>query len=331
MSDQLTNPAGAFLSFQKDLDDIKRKLDGKVPFLLTEEAVEGFRTYLAENAKPNTVRNLQGFLGKFSTAFPTTNMAELPPVTLQEFLALNWGKGKRSTLKLAYSHLKWFYAWSIKYSQRKGRPPFPNPCDFIEVKNDSDQKKPEFIPVEKMKEFLATAKTETHWLMFAILMTAGLRASELVGDAKAGKKGLLKKDIDGRVLTVTNPKSGKISETAVIPEWVAARLNEYAKGLAPDDRVFEVSYSTLYDVITTHAEWVGLDIVPHYLRKWVASFWQRQGEYSMTNFILRHSSSKVNDATLIKTLGWEAMYVVPLSPEEVAEKQDKHLAESIFK
>lgn len=210
-------------------------------------------------------------------------------------------------------------------------PLFLNPCDLIDIKADGGTaSKSEFVPVERMGEFLNTMKDERHWLMTAILMTAGLRASELIGDPRAGKPGLFRENINGRVLTILKPKSGREEETAIIPKWVAEPLDNYLKRLNPDERIFPVGYSTLYDVISTHGKWLKLNLTPNYLRKWIASYWQRQGESSMTSFILRHSSLKVNDVTSVKTLGWESIYVVPLSPKEVAEKQDKYLAESIF-
>ena len=133
-------------------------------------------------------------------------------------------------------------------------------------------------------KFLATAEKEEHRLVFEILMTSGLRVSELIGDKRAAKPGLLKRDVEGRVLTIYNPKSGREKELAVIPKHVADRLKKYISNLDPDERVIPLSYSTVYDVITTHAGWVGLKFSPHYLRKWCASFWEREGEHSMVSF-----------------------------------------------
>lgn len=49
----------------------------------------------------------------------------------------------------------------------------------------------------------------------------------------------------------------------------------------------------------------------------------------MANFVLRHSSTKVNDAVLITTLG--ARYIAPLAPAEVMEKQDGLMGVELFK
>lgn len=298
---------------------------------LTNESVERFRAYLLENTTPNTQRSFDYLLAEFEKEFSGQNVSELSPAKLQEFLHSRWGNGKISALRQNLSKLKWFYSWYIKYIQVNGLPPLLNPCDLIDIKADGDTaSKSEFVPVERMGEFLNTMKDERHWLMTAILMTAGLRASELIGDPRAGKQGLFRANINRRVLTIIKPKSGIEEEIAVIPEWVAEPLDNYLKRLNPDERIFPVSYATLHGVIRTHGKWLKLNLTPNYLRKWIASYWQRQGESSMTSFILRHYSLKVNDTTSVKTLGWENIYVVPLSPKEVAEKQDKFLTESIF-
>jgi len=320
-----TNQAGALLialaSIKNDIADLRGRLDAKTPVLPVEEAVEGFKAYLKENAKPNTQRSFDYLLREFEGCFRGRNLPEIPPVNLQEFLAAKWGKGKKSVLRQTLSKLRWFFSWCSKYVQIKGMPPFLNPCDLIEVKKEAPLERPEFIPVERMREFLSTMKDERHWVMTAILMTGGLRVSELIGDPRAGKPGLLRKDVDGRILTLRNPKSGRKEEFAAIPSWVSERLSEFLTGVGREDKIFPISYSTVHGVIRAHARWVGLDIAPHHLRKWCATFWNRIGEYSMTNFVLRHSSTKVNDATLITTLG--ARYVAPLSPLEVMEKQDR--------
>jgi integrase len=56
---------------------------------------------------------------------------------------------------------------------------------------------------------------------------------------------------------------------------------------------------------------LGLDLNPHALRKWCASYWERKGEIGMVNFVLRHNSTKLKDR-----------YVAPLMVEEVTGKQE---------
>lgn len=275
-------------SLKQDLNDIKKRLDAKIPFLITEEAVEVFQEYIKLNTEPNTVRSFNTLLREFSATFPARNIAEIPPIHLQEFLARRWGSSEKATINQILARLRWFFTWAIKYCQSKGLPAFVNPCTFIEISGKTQVERPNFIPIERMTQFLATGKQEKHWLAFAILMTAGLRASELIGDTKAGKIPLKKKDVKGRVIYLHNTKSGAAEEIAIIPSWVADRLFLHLQKLGDDDIIFPMCYSTLYDVVNTHSKWVGYSFSPHYLRKWCASFWESQGEGACANFVLRH-------------------------------------------
>lgn len=325
---QMNTIMTALAVLKRDLETVKGQLHKETPILLTEAAVEGFTAYLKENSKSNTARSFEYPLKRFLEAFPGENVATISPARLQEFLAKNWGSCKRSVLKQSFAKLKWFYGWCVKYVQIQGMPPFLNPCDLIEVKDAPPVERPDFIPVEKMKEFLATATDETHWILFAIMASAGLRISEAIGDPRAGKVGLRKEDVNGRILTIRNPKSGREKELAIIPGAVAERLAEYIeRHTGEGERVFKIGYSTVYDVITTHAGWVGINLKPHDLRKWAATFWSRVDEYAMTNFVLRHSSTKIDSTMLVSSLG--GRYVAPLSIEEVLKKQDVHM-EGIF-
>ncbi|MDL1959907.1 MAG: hypothetical protein LWX01_13050 [Deltaproteobacteria bacterium] len=55
--------------------------------------------------------------------------------------------------------------------------------------------------------------------MLELMAHAGMRVSELLN--------LTKKDVDGRKLTLGNPKTGKEGEVVLIPQKVADRLNPY--------------------------------------------------------------------------------------------------------
>lgn len=316
-------------ALKKDLDEIKERLDGKTAVLFTKEATVGFRAYLAANRKPNTCLSYQRLLRDFEEVYAGRNIAKISAEELEGFLSARWGKSKRITLKQHLTLLKRFLNWCIGYTQFKGMPPFVNPCTFIEVNDVKPSELPKFIPIEKMQEFLATLKDERHWLMVAILLTAGLRVSELVGDPRAGKPGLKKKDVAGRILTIHKPKSGRDIESAVIPSLVEKRLMEYSKNFKAEDRIIPISYSSLYGVVRTHAKWVGLTLRPHDLRKWCATFWSRLQEYAMANFVLRHSETKAVDTILISSLG--ARYIAPPSPVEAMERQDKAMTPELFK
>jgi len=171
--------------------------------------------------------------------------------------------------------------------------------------------RPEFIPVEKMMEFIRSGTSFTHKMIFGILATAGLRISELLN--------LRKKDVSGRVLTLRYPKSGLSEEKAVIPSKLAAELKYYMRNHAEEQKVIPLSEKAVFNAVKNHGSSMGLDLNPHALRKWCASYWERKGEIGMVNYVLRHNSAKLRDR-----------YVAPLSIEEVVGKQEM-MEEELFR
>jgi integrase len=163
--------------------------------------------------------------------------------------------------------------------------------------------RPEFIPVEKMREFVGSGTSFTQKMIFGILSTAGLRISELLN--------LRKKDISGRVLTLRYPKSGLKEEKAVIPQKLAAELKYYMRNHAEEQRVIPLAEKAVFNAVKNHGLSSGLNLNPHALRKWCASYWERKGEIGMVNFVLRHNSTKLQDR-----------YVASLTIEEVMTKQE---------
>jgi integrase len=154
-----------------------------------------------------------------------------------------------------------------------------------------------------MREFIGSAPSFTHKIIFGILATAGLRISELLK--------LRKMDVSGRVLTLRFPKSGLKEETAVIPTRIAAELKFYMRNHTEEQKLIPLAEKAVFNAVRNHGLSLGLDLNPHALRKWCASYWERKGEDGMVNFVLRHSSVNL-----------KGRYVAPLTVEEVIGKQE---------
>jgi integrase len=163
--------------------------------------------------------------------------------------------------------------------------------------------RPEFMPVEKMREFIRSGTSFTHRIIFGILATAGLRISELLN--------LKKKDISGRVLTLRYPKSGLKEEKAVIPSKLAVELKFYMRNHAEGQKAISLSEKAVFNAVKNSGLSLGLDLNPHGLRKWCITYWSRKGDHGMVNFVSRH-----------KTVNLENRYVAPLNVEEVLGKQE---------
>lgn len=168
-----------------------------------------------------------------------------------------------------------------------------------------------------MRELLDTFTTPHHWLWYHILLTAGIRISELTE--------LRPMDVAGRVLTLGGGapcKSGRPfgEEQAVIPQVVADRLKVYMKGLRDDERIFKPSHSNAFVVLRTHCRQIKADeMSPHDLHNWCVSFWEQNGDTQMINFIIRPS------------LGSRAeIYVKIISAEEAMIRQDQVMTPALI-
>ncbi len=67
----------------------------------------------------------------------------------------------------------------------------------------------------------------------------------------------------------------------------------------------------IFNAVRKYGSSLGLDLNPHALRKWCASYWTRKGEDGMVNFVLIHGSVNL-----------KGRYVAPLTAEEVMGKQE---------
>ena len=170
------------------------------------------------------------------------------------------------------------------------------------------------MPVEKIHELLDTCKDVKHWLMFSIMATAGLRVGELLK--------LKPVDVNGRILTLREPKSGKDKEYAVIPQLVADKLKEYSKYIHPDKPIFPGKRGWVNNLLADRIHKLRLErLSSHDLRRWCATFWEREKDIDMMRFVLRHSG--INDSNgnvVLDSLA--ARYVIHLTAKEAMERQD---------
>ena len=119
------------------------------------------------------------------------------------------------------------------------------------------------------------------------------------------------RDIEGRKITVRNPKSGKDSEAIFMPEPVANRLKTYIqmKGLKDHDRVFNLCYSTARTMINRLGKKLGIKLNPHDLRRHSATFASRNGMplEIISKVLLRHQNLKTTQVYLGKVSDSEAI------------------------
>lgn len=336
------------------LDSIDEKLTKRVAFLTTEDAIKAFRAHIDELHR--NPRNFRYLLEQFEKRFEGRNICEVTADEVHDFMAARWGAKAASTFNKQRDRLSLFFDFCIKTVRRKGSPSFHNPVELIDKSRKvHTDKQFEYIDIETMKAFLGTFTLSHHWLWTAIMMTAGLRVGEVLK--------LRPMDVDGRVLTLVRPKSGRATEVAVIPSLVAEVLAEYIDSKCSDERLpiwegrlqnVARDYLDTYDTddfhemkdcqdtkvefnaamdggtkkcgraVTSHGKQVGLKISNHGLRKFCATFWQRQGRMDMARFVLRHSSVAGEITAL------EARYIAPIDSMNAIALQDELLSFKLF-
>ncbi len=86
-------------------------------------------------------------------------------------------------------------------------------------------------------------------------------------------------DVADRKLTIHEPKSGKESEIAFMPEQIAKPLAEYivAEHIGFEKRIFPVCYSTVRELIRRLAADFHAKISPHDFRRHSATYASRNG------------------------------------------------------
>ena len=140
-------------------------------------------------------------------------------------------------------------------------------------------------------------------IILELMARGGMRVGEVLK--------LKPKDIEGRRLTLTDPKSGNDSEIAYIPQKVADRLKQYIrhKAIEANDRIFPITYATARNMVKKAGELVGIDIKTHDLRRHSATYASRSGTplEIVSKVILRHANLATTQIYLGKVTDTEAI------------------------
>jgi integrase len=118
-------------------------------------------------------------------------------------------------------------------------------------------------------------------------------------------------DIQDRKITLPEPKSGRESEIVFIPQKIADRLREYIqeKGIGSEKRIFPITYNAARIMVKNAGKLVGIDLRPHDLRRFSATYASRSGTpiEIVSKIILRHAHLSTTQRYLGKISDTEAM------------------------
>jgi integrase len=140
-------------------------------------------------------------------------------------------------------------------------------------------------------------------IMLELMARAGMRVGEVLKIRPV--------DLQDRKITLPDPKSGKKSEVVFIPQKIADRLKDYIseKGIEPGQRVFPITYNAARVMVKKAGKLVGIDLRPHDLRRFSATYASRSGApiEIVSKVLLRYAHLSTTQRYLGKISDTEAM------------------------
>ena len=268
----------------------------------TSAALKIFRDYQRSNLKPNTGVSYRYLLDNFEELFGEMELPSISSEEIFQFLDLLTENNCRSTKRHRYSQLKAFFNFIIMNYELD----LKNPLDCPLMRKTYRLPKPkqrEIIAKGLIDEVIFNSKNLRDRLVLELQSRCGARIGEVLN--------IRVKDVEGRKITVRNPKSGKDSEVIFMPEQVASRLRTYIqrRDLGEQDRVFNLCYSTARTMVNRLGKKVGIKVNPHDLRRHSATFASRNGMplEIISKVLLRHQNLKTTQVYLGKVSDSEAI------------------------
>jgi hypothetical protein len=90
-------------------------------------------------------------------------------------------------------------------------------------------------------------------------------------------------------------------------------------GLRQQDQLCPISHTGFLEFTLRYSLHCGVRLTPHGFRRWISTYWHREGEFDMVAFTLRHSSGVKDTSGRGDAL--YGTYIAGLSVEEAVQKQ----------
>jgi integrase/recombinase XerD len=270
--------------------------------MTTKEAITLFKYYLQSNHKTRTIGSYTLLLDRFNAIHAEKALDEISPDEIFHFLEDQTRNHAKSTRRLRYAQLKAFNNFIIDRCSLNMR----NPCNASLLSKSF--KAPKQVPHkilerETVDEMIYNTTRQRDRLILELQARCGLRIGELL-KIKAS-------DVSDRTITLREPKSGKDTERAYMPENVSRKLAEYIteKSLQGEARVFPICYSTARSLVRGLGAKLNVQVSPHDLRRYSATYASRNGVplEVVSKVILRHQDLKTTQIYLGKISDSEAI------------------------
>jgi integrase len=268
----------------------------------TVTALKIFRDYQKANLRPNTIINYRYLLENVEVLFGDRELASISSEELFHFVEILTEHDSKVTKNHRYAQLNTFFNFIIMNYEPDLRNPVDTPLMRKSFRLPKATRR-DIISKELIDEVIFNSRNQRDRLILELQSKCGARIGEVLA--------IQVRDIDGRKITVRNPKRGKEDELIFMPEPVANRLKAYIqmKGLKDDDRAFNVCYGTARRMINRLGRKVGIELNPHDLRRHSATFASRNGMplEIISKVLLRHQNLKTTQVYLGKVSDTEAI------------------------
>jgi len=270
--------------------------------MTTKEAITLFKYYLQSNHKQRTIESYRLLLERFEVIYAQRDLETIAPDEIFHFLENLTGDMAKSTRRLRYAQLKAFYNFIIDRCSLNTR----NPCStsLLSKSFKAPKQQPhKILERETVDEMIYNTKKQRDRLILELQARCGLRIGELLK--------IKVSDVSDRTITLREPKSGKETERAYMPENVSRKLSEYVKEKAinGEDRIFPICYSTARSLVKRLGAKLNVRLTPHDLRRYSATYASRNGVplEVVSKVILRHQDLKTTQVYLGKISDSEAI------------------------
>ncbi len=276
------------------------------------ECAELFLSYI-EDKSPNTVKNYKADLRQFVQVVGDKNVSEVSKVDIAKFrMFLQAKKRKSSTIARKLASLNSFFEYLIDMELLSSSPITKSHRPKI------SQKVPSSLTDEEIRKVLDKADTLMDKTILVVMLTTGLRSSEVLSIKKEdiflereGKTYLIS-SLDGvfesDVAFIKVRGKGDKERVVPISGKALTYLFDYMKRVQNGEKLFPISYKTLWKRITSIGEKAGVRLHPHKLRHTAATKALQSGaELRVIQELLGHASpittaryAKVNQKQLVE-------------------------------
>ena len=219
------------------------------------------------------------------------------------FLTMVTDGQKQSTKKLKFSLLRSFFNF-IKDSFDST---LPNPCDTPLLRKTFKTAKGRswtILDRDVVDEIIFRTNHSRNRLLLELMARGGMRVGEVLK--------LKVKNVQGRKLILSDPKSGNQTEIVFIPKKIAERLREYIASVKfkDDQNVFPIGYTRAREIVQTAGKMIDVNLNPHDLRRHAATYASRSGVpiEIVSKIILRHANLSTTQRYLGKVSDTEAIH-----------------------